>query len=255
MYKHNDIRAQRPRRSKYFWLPVWIFLAVCAGAGSLVLVVQTMQEQGSAEESSALAIAAMRSPTDALEKAEARLLDKRIDFSIYRDLLRVALSRQEPEVRNAANQSIARVLNSNLAFADDLKKELASMPTQVFVVTSDAGVGRGKDIEQKLKRRETVVVTRETRDPKIKEISKTEVFCYDQDACKQTAQSVFNLLKDEGFEVYGPTQRDAGASLFKNWVEVVLADEKKSEPNKPVERQATHTRKRKALLPQLAQLR
>jgi hypothetical protein len=167
----------------------------------------------------------------------------------------VALSRQDPEVRNAANQSIATVLNSNLAFADDLKKELASMPTQVFVVTSHAGEDRGLDIEQKLKRRETVVVTHETRDPKIKEINKTEVFCYDQDACKQAAQSVFNLLQEEGFKVNGPTPRDAGTTLFKKRVEVVLADEKKSEPNKPAEHQATHTRKRKAQIAQLAQLR
>lgn len=244
---YNNTRPAPPRRSKYFWLPVWIFLTACLGAALVGLGAHIIEEQWSAQESSALAIAAMRSPTEALEAAEQLLLEKRVDFSLYRDLLKVALSQQDPELRNSANQSITRVLSSNLAFADDLKKVLSSMPTQVFIITSDAGTSVGHDIEQKLKRRETVLVTHETRDPRIKEINKTEVFCYDPDgsACKQTAKGLVNLLQEEGFDVIEQPLQAASASAFKNRVEVILADVKKAEPNKPADYQASSSGKKK----------
>ncbi|HTV33817.1 MAG TPA: hypothetical protein VME69_12060 [Methylocella sp.] len=226
--------AIRSRRDRCFWLPVRIFFTVVVGI-VLFLVVTSFEHLITSErESAALAVAAMRSPAEAMENAEAWLLDEqhpdeRIDFSLYRDLLLAALAHQDSEVRNAANQSIARVLHSNLACANDLKKELASMPTQVFIMTSDADASAGRDIAQKLKRREGVIVTQETLDPE--KISKTEVLCYDHDAdnCKQTAQSVINLLQEEGFEVSGPTQKDPGATLFKKRIEVILAVKMKSE--------------------------
>lgn len=229
-----DVTKQaRPRRSKFFWVPPLIVGGGCIAAAVYAAGAYFTKENWLEEEKAELALTAMRSPSAAIETAEQRLLERRIDFPLYRDLLRVALQQQNPEVRAAANQSIARLASSKLAFADDLKKELVSMPPQVFLVTSPDGTSAAHDIEQKLKRRETVIVTHESRPPSAKPIVKSEVFCYDQEVCKQIGQAVFNLLQQEGFDVAGPTRQDAGATLFKKRVEVVLAGVKKAEAETP----------------------
>ena len=239
--------TERPRRDRSFWAPVWIFIAFCAVFAAYLLGVHVEHGRWLKAENAALAIAAIQSPVDALDKADALLMKETIDFPLYSDLVRKALSQQDARVRNAANLSMARVLDSGRAFAGDLKKELAAMPTQVFIVTSEAGASKGLDFEKKLKSRgEKVEVIRETREPNTKAPGKTrtEVFCFDDDTCKQTALSVTGILREEGVDFEGPTHEEAGARLFNKQVEINFADEKVSEPNNPAPPETGHRVKR-----------
>ena len=229
---YRDTRIDGSRRSKYFMAPVWVAAACGAGFALFCLGECFVQQQWADASKGALAVDAMSSPSFALAEAERELLDDRIDFAVYRDLLRGALSRPDYQVRSAAYQSIHRVLASGRGCADALKKELASMPTQVFIRTSDQGASSAQDVEQKLKRRDTAVVIQETQNPSNK-ISKTEVLCYDQDVCKQAGQSVVNLLREEGYDASGPTQKDGTEASYTNRIDIQLADATKSKPSKP----------------------
>jgi hypothetical protein len=203
--------------------------------GTAFLIGQYLTEQQWADaDKNALAADSMGNPRFALVEAERELLDDRIDFTVYRNLLREALSRADPEVRSAAYQSIHHVLAADRGCSDALKKELASMPTQVFIRTSDQGASAAQDIEQKLKRRDTAVVIQETQSPGAK-ISKTEVLCYDQRVCKESGQLVVNLLREEGYDASGPTPKDDESS-YANRVDVQLAEVKASQPVKPAKK-------------------
>ena len=119
------------------------------------------------------------------------------------------------------------------------------MPTQVFIVTSDGASAAARDIEEKLKRRETVVVIRETRAPKIKDVGESEVLYFDE-ALTQTAQYMADLLREQGLAVGAPKKSEAGATLFKKRVEIVLAEEKKAEPKAaPVRRKSKKPARRR----------
>jgi hypothetical protein len=131
-------------------------------------------------------------------------------------------------VRQAAYQSIHRVLASGHTSAERLKNWLPSLPTEVFITTSDKGAAQ--DIEEKLKRRDTTVVIQEPRNPN-KQITKTQVLCYDQQVCKQSGPSVIDLLHAEGYEVDQAKLSDASATSYINRIEVELP-EAKPEPNK-----------------------
>lgn len=226
----KDARSEKPRRSANFWTPIWITAIGCASVVAFLLGQYVIQQQWGDESKAVLAIEAMRSPSDALEEAERQLLADRIDYSIYRDLLREALSRTDPEVRNAAYRSIHAVLASDRGYADLLKKELAALPTQVFIVATRESASDAQDIEQKLMRRETAMVI---QDPSVKAIAKTQVLCHDQDVCKQTAPSVINLLHEEGYEVEEPKLGDASTTPLNNWIEIQLAELKVNKPSKP----------------------
>ena len=67
-----------------------------------------------------------------------------------------------------------------------LKKWLPSLPTEVFIATSDKNAAH--DIEQKLKRPGTDVVIAEGGKP----FGRTQVSCYDQAVCKQMAPAVIS---------------------------------------------------------------
>ena len=227
----RDQRSEKPHRSKSFWTPIWITGIICVGGIAFSVGQYLTQQQWAEADNNALAADSMENPRYALAEAERELLDDRIDFPLYRDLLRGALNWADPEVRSAAYQSIHRVLASGRGCANALKKELASMPTQVFIRTSDQDASAAQDVEQKLKRRDTAVVILETQNPGAK-ISKTEVLCYDQHVCKESGQSVVNLLHEEGYDASGPTQMD-GAESYANRVDVQLAEVKASKPVKP----------------------
>ncbi len=227
--------GRAPCRSKNFWTPIWITAVIGAGGIAFSVGQYLTQQQWAEADKNALAVDSMSSPRFALAEAERQLLDERIDFAVYRDLLRGALGRADPEVRSAAYQSIHRVLAAGRGCSDALKKELASMPTQVFIRASDQGASAAQDIEQKLKRRDTAVVIQETQNPSNK-ISKTEVLCYDQDVCKQSGQSVVNLLREEGYDASGPTQKDGTESSYTNRIDIQLAEVKASKPVKPAKK-------------------
>jgi hypothetical protein len=234
-FDYRDAKSEKPRRSKNFWTPIWITAIISAGGIAFSVGQYLTEQQWADADQNALAVDSMSSPRFALAEAERQLLDDRIDFAVYRDLLRGALGRADPEVRSAAYQSIHRVLAAGRGCSDALKKELASMPTQVFIRASDQGASAAQDIEQKLKRRDTAVVIQETQNPSNK-ISKTEVLCYDQEVCKQSGQAVVNLLREDGYDASGPTQKDGTESSYSNRIDVELAELKTAAPVKPVKK-------------------
>ena len=231
---HRDPSADRPRRSIGFWAPVLVFGAVVGGIGSFYYGQLTKEAQRAGEDKTTLAITAIRSPSEALENAERQLMGDRIDFQVYRDLLQAALSRSDYQVRNVAYQSIRRVAASGRAYGEHLKKWLPSLPTEVFITTADKGAAQ--DVEEKLRRRDTNVVIQEDGKP----ISKTQVFCYDQDVCKQSAPSVVNVLREAGYAVE-PAKLGDGAGAFANRIDIQLAGVKAVNPAKPARK--THIAK------------
>lgn len=212
-----------------FWAPVFLFAAVAGGIGSFEYGQFTKGEERSGDDMAALAVTAMRSPSEALADTERRLMSERIDFPLYRDLLEAALSRRDPEVRNVAYQSIHRVLASGRTSGERLKKWLPTLPAEVFIMTSDKGAAQ--EIEEKLKRRDTDVVIQEDGKP----VGKTQVLCYDQEVCKQTAPSVINVLRQQGYEVDQAKLTD-GSAASANRIDVQLAQLSAGKPGKSVKR-------------------
>jgi hypothetical protein len=248
----RDSGAARPGNSKYFWTPVLVIALGCAGVALVELTDYLNQKEQFIQDANDLTVRAMGSRSDALKVAEERLEAGRIGFSLYRNLLKNALSQQDPDEHVAALESMDKLFASGLAFAKDLRKDLASWPTQVLITTTEAGGSVGSNIEKELKIRGIPVVLQKTGDQK--GISKTEVFCYEQNACKQTAQSVIDVLQEKGYPVAKATtpadgvdsaestQNDDAAKLLKKKrIEIVLANEEKSVPNKQVLASARHT--------------
>src|SRR5271167_302894 len=114
-------------------------------------------------------------------------------------MLKKALSEPDLDVHVAAFESMDKLFALKLASAKDLRKDLASWPAQVLITTTEAGGSEGSNIEAELKMRGIPVVVQRTGYPK--EISKTEVRCYDQNVCQQTAQSVIDVLQEKGYPV------------------------------------------------------
>jgi hypothetical protein len=231
---NRDASADKACRRLRFWAPVFVFAAVVGGIGSFYFGQMANDAKRSAEDRAALAVKAISSPSYALEEAEREQRDGHIEFSVYRDLLGAALSRPDSEVRQAAYQSIHRVLASGYTSAERLKNWLPSLPTEVFIMTSDKGAAR--DIEEKLKRRDTTVVIQESQNLN-KQISKTQVFCYDQDVCKQTAPAVVDLLHEEGYQVDQAKFSDANATTsYINRIEIELPEARIGKPEKPAKK-------------------
>lgn len=237
---HRDGYDQR--RQVYFWAPVFLFVAVAGGIGLFEYGEFAREQERSGEDMTALAVAAMRSPSEALADAERHLMTERIDFPLYRDLLQAALSRPDSAVRNVAYQSIHRVLASGRTSGERLKKWLPSLPTEVFIMTSDKGAAQ--EIEEKLKRRDTDVVIQEDGKP----VGKTQVLCYDQEVCKQTAPSVVNVLRQQGYEVDQAKLTD-GSAASANRIDVQIVDPKAGKPAKRTI--ATKARRPKQVQPRL----
>jgi hypothetical protein len=223
---HRDESSDRACRIIRFWTPVFVFAAVAGGIGLFQYGQLTKEAERSGEDKATLAVTAMRSPSEALEDAERQLMADRIDFPVYRDLVQAALSRRDSEVRNVAYQSIQRVLASGRTSGERLKKWLPSLPTEVFIMTSNKNAAQ--DIEEKLKRRDTDVVIQEDGKP----ISKTQVFCYDQDVCKQTAPSLLSVLREEGYEVDQAKLSD-GTAASANRIDIQLAEVTVGKPANP----------------------
>ena len=189
------------RYSRYFMAPVWIALALggmgvaflLGGAlvtdewsrqdneklaeykpGGLVVVPgasdakadQSGGNLGTSETSpkpESLSTLVWRSPASALEWAAEGVKHERIEFAIYRNLLRAALAEQDASAHQIAFRSIRDVLQYGGAFADDLKAELKGMAPQVFITTttSQAGIDAGVALEKELRDVGMTVVNRE----------------------------------------------------------------------------------------------
>ncbi len=148
-----------------------------------------------------------RSPASALEWAAEGVKHERIEFAIYRNLLRAALAQQDAGAHQIAFRSIRDVLQYGGAFADDLKAELKGMAPQVFITTttSQAGIDAGVALEKELRDVGMTIVNREARDPA--QIGASKVSCYGADTCKD-ARTLVPLLRGRGYEV---TEADASS--------------------------------------------
>jgi hypothetical protein len=231
--------------SRHFMAPVWIALAlggmgvafVLGGAvvtdewsrqdneklaeykpGAPVVVPVTSESKAdgsvgnltpetSPPKSESLSTLIWRSPASALEWAAEGVKHERIEFAIYRNLLRAALAQQDAGAHQIAFRSIRDVLQYGGAFADDLKAELKGMAPQVFITTttSQAGIDAGVALEKELRDVGMTIVNRETRDPA--QIGASKVSCYGADTCKD-ARTLVPLLRGRGYEV---TEADASS--------------------------------------------
>ena len=147
------------------------------------------------------------SPASALEWAAEGVKHDRIEFAIYRNLLRAALAQQDASAHQIAFRSIRDVLQYGGAFADDLKAELKGMAPQVFITTttSQAGIDAGVALEKELRDVGMTIVNRDTRDPA--QIGESKVSCYGADTCKD-ARTLVPLLRGRG---YGVAEADASS--------------------------------------------
>jgi hypothetical protein len=141
-----------------------------------------------------------RSPASALEWAAEGVKHDRIEFAIYRNLLRAALADQSSSARSIAFRSIRDVLQDGGGFADDLRAELQSMAPQIFLVTSsnEAGKHAGDTLADELRSAGMAIAGRETLDPA--QINDSKVACYSADTCKD-AKALLPLLRSEGYTI------------------------------------------------------
>ncbi len=245
---YRDPRSERPRTSRHFWLPVWIAVLGCAGAALYMLGGEASNQEWLRKKSADLAVRAMSDPAGALGEAEKSLESGDIDFSLYSRLLEVALGQTDANVRASAFRSMDKLLASGRAYANDLRNEVASMPPQVLIATTESRASAASGVERELKMRGMDVFVVKTSDPN--GASKTEVRCYDPDSCRQTAQTVVDVLQESGYAVAKPTPPDNGAApddqgaqLFnKKRIEIALADDRKSATSKQVVFVARHLR-------------
>jgi hypothetical protein len=225
---------KKPRGARNFYAPVWITVAVFAVVLSFMLGGYMVEDQRSHDDSSELALSAMKGPRYTLMEAAQRLEDGRIEFPLYRDLLKAALNQPDDSLRPAVIESAAVVLNVKNRFADYLKDEFKPQRPRVVVTTADAAAFAGGNIERDLNRLGWDVRFQKPQDPK--QTLKTEVRCYDNEACTQTAQSVVYVLQANGYDVGSWVKNkdekfDEATTLFnKSLINVVLAEIKKPNP-------------------------
>ena len=141
-----------------------------------------------------------RSPAFALEWAAEGVKHDRIEFGVYRNLLRAALAQQEASAHEIAFRSIRDVLQYGGAFADDLKAELKGLAPQVFITTttSQAGKDAGAALEKELRNVGMTVVSVDRSDQA--QIGGTKVSCYGAETCKD-AKGLVALLRGKGYDV------------------------------------------------------
>jgi hypothetical protein len=154
----------------------------------------------SPSRSESLSTLIWKSPASALDWAAEGVKHERIEFAIYRNLLRATLAQQDASAHEIAFRSIRDVLQYGGAFADDLKAELKGMAPQVFITTTktDAGVAAGIALEKELRDFGMTIVDRDTRDPS--QIDGSKVSCFGEDTCKD-AKKLVSILRNRGYDV------------------------------------------------------
>ncbi len=230
-FKHGQ------RHSRYFMAPVWVALAVCGMGGAFLLGGYLIADEWSRQDKETLAAYQSASPSSALDRAADAVEHGRIEFGVYRGLLRAALAEQNAEVRSVAFRSIRDVLQYGGAVADDLRAELKGMAPQVFITTttSEAGIEAGKALENELRHVGMTIVNREARDPV--QIGESKVSCYGADTCKD-AKTLVPLLRARGYTLgeadasnrSEENSNDLAAALYgAKMIRVALMDPKQSQ--------------------------
>jgi hypothetical protein len=234
-FKHGN------RHSRYFMVPVWIALAICGMAGAFLLGGYLIADEWSRQDQETLAAYKSESPSSVLERAAEAVKHDRIEFAVYRNLLRAALAEKDAEARSVAFRSIRDVLASNGAFADDLRAELQNMAPQVFLTTSTnpAGKSAGDLLERELQDVGMTIVNRESLDPA--QINESKVSCYSVDTCKD-AKALVPLLRSKGYSLgdadtsnrADDNSVDKATALFNaKMIRIVLLDPKQTKPAAP----------------------
>jgi hypothetical protein len=186
------------RYSRYFMAPLWIALALCACVLAFLLGGYLIADDWSRQDKETLDAYKGVSPSSALALAAEAVKHDRIEFGVYRDLLRAALAEQDAGAREVAWRSIRDVLQYGGAFADDLRVELKKMAPQVFVTTttSTAGVAAETSLEKDLRDGGKTIVDRQALDPA--QISESKVSCYSAETCKD-AKALVSVLRSKGY--------------------------------------------------------
>jgi len=229
-FKHGQ------RHSRYFMAPVWIALALCGMVLTFLLGGYLIADDWSRQDKKTLDAYKLVSPSSALELAAEAVKHDRIEFGVYRDLLRAALTEQEAGAREAAWRSIRDVLQYGGAFADDLRAELKKMAPQVFITTttSPAGVAAGTLLEKELRDGGKTIVDRQALDPA--QISESKVSCYSADTCKDAKAFVpvllskgYNLREADATSRAEDISSDEATTLYNaKIIRIVLADPKQT---------------------------
>jgi hypothetical protein len=177
-----------------------------------------------------------RSPASALEWAAEGVKHERIEFAIYRNLLRATLAEQDASAHEIAFRSIRDVLQYGGAFADDLRAELKGMAPQVLVTTTKAGAGAANALETELRDVGMTVVNSDPRDAA--QIGESKVSCYSADTCKD-AKGLLPVLRSKGYTLVDAdtssraedNSSDEAAALYNaKVIRIVLSDPKPSQP-------------------------
>jgi hypothetical protein len=208
----SDTTASGRTYSRSSYAPYWVLLMIGCAVAGYKLGVYCDNQEWSNEYKDKLALAAIRSPSIALNLAEEAVEKDRLEFPVYRDLLGGVISREGGEARMAALGSIANVLGFGGAFAGDLKRWFDSQPPQVFIYSGSDGDGIArKALAEDLRQHSMDVVSDGTIEPT--RSGKTEIRCYDDAVCKQGALSAANVLRGQGYEIDGPKKIDEGFEL------------------------------------------
>jgi hypothetical protein len=228
----------KPRYSRYFMAPVWIALALCGMGLAFLVGGYLVTDEWSRQDQDTLTDYKGVSPSSALVLAAEGVKRGRIDFAVYRDLLRGALAEENGRAHTLAFVSIRDVLRYGGAFADDLKAELEGMAPQVFITTttSKAGIDAAEALERELRDVGMTIANREALDPA--QVGESKVSCYSADTCKD-AKALVSLLRDRGYNVgeadaanrSEDKSQDTASTLYNDKViRIALQDPKQSPP-------------------------
>jgi hypothetical protein len=207
------------------------------GAGEAVV---NSQAGGSSvlKRGSSWSALAWMSPSSALEWAAEGVKHDRIEFAVYRNLLRAALAEQDASAHAVAFRSIRDVLQDGGGFAKDLRAELESMAPQVFLTTSTspAGAQAGDSLANELRTAGMAIASRTFLDPS--QINESKVACYSADTCKD-AKALVPLLRLKGYTTLGDADTssraednsvDKAMALYQaKMIRIVLVDPKPSQ--------------------------
>jgi hypothetical protein len=189
---------QKRRYSRYFMAPVWIALALCGMVLAFLLGGWLITDEWSRQDKETITDYKGVSPSSALALAAEGVEHRRVEFGVYRGLLRASLAEQTTGARDLAFRSIRDVLQYGGDFADDLRAELKGMAPQLLITTTanKAGIAAADALVEELREVGMAIVNREASTT----ITESKVSCYSADTCKD-AKTLVSILHTRGYKV------------------------------------------------------
>lgn len=228
----NEIAdVARKIRSKHFWTPVWLAFAIAMGVGGYFLGIHESEERLIEKDIASLAIAAMRSPNDGIIYAQKKLLEGKIGYDVYRDVIRAALKKADIVTLEGAFESMSQVIAASDANQRDTLKLVNEMKPVVLLALPDSSEhSSGLDKEFRAFGMDTVIVT--TKD----ESKDNAVICYKDDTCNASAKRVKDLLTSRGYQIGDIVQISRTNAAYDKRIDVLLAPIQKATEAKPASR-------------------